>query len=158
MEWILNCFADIRDWVPGHDAHCKRLREDGKLIEFCGRSNKAGLFIAISIFYGKARRGCVMIPASLKGPVNSRQKGLRELRGLISTVNHDGVSSKGRNQGSSASLGAITSFKWVYDFYPGMLRDQMILKSERYVWIFLRSGSVILFASKKPNWLLYTLL
>ena len=65
MEWILNCFADIHDWVPGHDVHCKTLREDGKLIEFCGRSNKAGLFIAILIFYGEARRGCVMIPASL---------------------------------------------------------------------------------------------
>ena len=48
---------------------------------------------------------------SSKGPVNSRQKGLRELRGLISTVNYDGVSSKGRNQGSSAGLGVITSFK-----------------------------------------------
>ena len=34
---------------------------------------------------------------SSKGPVNSRQKWLRELRGLISTINYDGVSSKERN-------------------------------------------------------------
>lgn len=45
----------------------------------------------------------------IQRPVKSGQKGLRELRGLISTVNYDGSSS--RNRGSSNGLGAIGSFK-----------------------------------------------
>ena len=58
MEWILHCFTDICDWVPGLDVHCKRLGENGKLIEFCGRSNKVGLFVASSVFYGGVERLC----------------------------------------------------------------------------------------------------
>ena len=54
----------MRDWVPGQDVHCERLRENGKLIEFCVRSNKAGLFVAIAVYYGGAQRGCIMILAS----------------------------------------------------------------------------------------------
>ena len=64
MEWILTCFADIRDWVPGQDVHCKRFRDNEKLIEFYGRSNKAGLFVVLMVYFGGAWRGCVMIPTS----------------------------------------------------------------------------------------------
>ena len=64
MEWILTYLTNIRDWVPGQDVLCKKLRDNGKLIEFCGRSNKAGFFVVIAIYFGGARRGCVMIPAS----------------------------------------------------------------------------------------------
>ena len=46
-----------------------------------------------------------------KGIVNSRQKGLRELKGLISSINYDRVSSKGRDKGSSDGKGEITTFK-----------------------------------------------
>ena len=51
-----------------------------------------------------------------KGTVNSRQKGLRELKGLISSINYDGLSSKGRNKDSSEGTDTrggrgITSFK-----------------------------------------------
>ena len=28
MKWILSCFADIRDWVPGKDFLCKQYREN----------------------------------------------------------------------------------------------------------------------------------
>ena len=42
-------------------------------------------------------------------PIKSSQKGLRELQGLVSTVNYDGYSS--RNRGSSKGLGAIGSYK-----------------------------------------------
>ena len=55
MEWILSCFADICDWVLGNDFLCKRLQENNKnnkLLEFCGRSNKAGLFVVIAVYYG----------------------------------------------------------------------------------------------------------
>ena len=42
-------------------------------------------------------------------PVEAGQKGLRELRGLISTVNNDGTYSQ--NRGSSTGLGAIGGHK-----------------------------------------------
>jgi len=65
MEWILSCFADIRDWVPGKDFFCKRFRENNKLLEFRVRSNEAGLSVVIAMFFGGARRGCIMIPESI---------------------------------------------------------------------------------------------
>ena len=64
MEWILSCFADIRDWVPGKDYLCKRYRENNKFFEFRGRSNKAGIFVEIVVFYSGAQRGWVMVPVS----------------------------------------------------------------------------------------------
>ena len=64
LEWIISCFADIRDWVPGKVPICKRFWENNKLLEFCGRSNKAGIFVVLAEYYGGACRGCVMIPAS----------------------------------------------------------------------------------------------
>ena len=57
-------FSNIRDWVPSQDVLCKRFREYGKLIKFCGRSNNASLFMAIAVYFGGARRGCIMIPTS----------------------------------------------------------------------------------------------
>ena len=33
-----------------------------------------------------------------KGIVNTKQKGLKELKGLISSINYDGAASKGRNR------------------------------------------------------------
>ena len=64
MEWILSCFADIRDWVLGNVSICKRFWENNKLLEFCGRSNKTGVFVVVAEYFGGAHRGCVMIPAS----------------------------------------------------------------------------------------------
>ena len=46
-----------------------------------------------------------------KGIVNSKQKGLRKLKGLISSINYYGVASKGRNRDFSEGMGVITSFK-----------------------------------------------
>ena len=46
-----------------------------------------------------------------KGIVNSKQKGLRELKGLFSLINYDGVASKGRNRDFFIGSGVITSFK-----------------------------------------------
>lgn len=62
IEWILSCFADIRDWMPGKFSLCKRFRENNKLLEFCSRSNKVGTFVVIAVYHGGACRGCVMIP------------------------------------------------------------------------------------------------
>ena len=35
------------------------------MLKFCGRSNKAGLFVVIAMFFGGDRRGCIMIPKSI---------------------------------------------------------------------------------------------
>ena len=48
---------------------------------------------------------------SANGNVNSKQKPLRELKGLFSSINYDGVASKGRNRDLSVGSRAITSFK-----------------------------------------------
>ena len=64
LEWILACFVDIRDWVLGKDLFCKRFRANNKLFEFWGRSNKAGIFVEIAVYYGGASRGWVLVPAS----------------------------------------------------------------------------------------------
>ena len=50
--------------MPSHVLLCKRFRENGKLLEFCGRSNKVGLFVVIAVYFGGSRRGSIMIPAS----------------------------------------------------------------------------------------------
>ena len=42
----------------------KRYRENNKFYKFRGRSNKAGIFADIAVFFGGARCGCVMVPAS----------------------------------------------------------------------------------------------
>ena len=64
IEWILTCLVDVRDWVLGRAVLCKRFRENRKLIKFCGRSNRAGLFVVIAEYFGGSRRGCIMILVS----------------------------------------------------------------------------------------------
>ena len=46
-----------------------------------------------------------------KGIVNSKKKGLRKLKRLISFINYDGVASKGRNRDFSKGTRVITCFK-----------------------------------------------
>ena len=53
----------------------------------------------------------VVSVGSFIGIVNSKQKGLRELKGLFSSINYDGVASNGRNRDLSVGIGAITCFK-----------------------------------------------
>ena len=59
------------------------------------------------------KQDCVDIVSvgSSNGNVNSKQKGLRELKGLFSSINYDGAASKGRNRDFLVGTGAITSFK-----------------------------------------------
>ena len=42
---------------------------------------------------------------------NSRSQGLRELKGLISCVNYDGVSSRSRSKASLTAMVVVGSFK-----------------------------------------------
>ena len=44
-----------------------------------------------------------------KQPANSRSRGLKELKGLISFVNYDGVSSRSRSRASSTAMGVVGS-------------------------------------------------
>ena len=53
----------------------------------------------------------VVSVGSSNGNVNSKQKVLRELKGLFSSINYDGVASKGRNRDCSVGIGVITSLK-----------------------------------------------
>ena len=46
-----------------------------------------------------------------KRPANSGSGGLRELKGLISFVNYDGVSSRSRSRASLTDMGLVGSFK-----------------------------------------------
>ena len=46
-----------------------------------------------------------------KRSVNPRSRGLRELKGLISNINYDGVSSKSRSRVSSTAVGVVGSCK-----------------------------------------------
>ena len=51
---------------------------------------------------------------------NSGSRGLRELKGLISYVNYDDVSSRSRSRASSTVVEVVGSFKWLYDYFLGM--------------------------------------
>nr|POE68712.1 hypothetical protein CFP56_17592 [Quercus suber] len=64
LEWLLSCFADIRDWVPGKDYLCKHFRANNKFFEFWGRSNEVGIFMEIAVYFGGARHGWVMVPVT----------------------------------------------------------------------------------------------
>ena len=103
MKWVLSCFTDIRDWVPGKDLLYKQYRENNKFFEFRGRSNKAGIFLDIAVFFGGARRGCVMVPGS------SNQAGwclfANELDSFLAGSNTVGV--EGRNSGGAAGGGQL---------------------------------------------------
>ena len=103
LEWILSCFADIRDWVPRKDFLCKRCRVNNKFFEFQGRSNKAGIFVEIVAYYGGARRGWVMVPAC------SNQSGWRlftkELDSFLAGSNTVWV--KGRTSGEVVGGGQV---------------------------------------------------
>ena len=46
-----------------------------------------------------------------KQPANSGTRGLGELKGLISNVNYDGVSSRSRSRASSDAVGVVGSYK-----------------------------------------------
>ena len=46
-----------------------------------------------------------------KRPANSGTRGLMELKGLISNVNYDGVSSRSRSGASTTAMGVAGSFK-----------------------------------------------
>ena len=103
MKWVLSCFTDIRDWVPGKDLLYKQYRENNKFFEFWGRSNKAGIFVDIVVFFGGARLGSVMVPAS------SNRAGWclfsKELDSFLAGSNTVGV--EGRNSGGAAGGGQL---------------------------------------------------
>ena len=103
MKWVLSCFADIRDWVPRKDLLYKQYRENNKFFDFRGRSNKAGIFVDIAVFFGGAQRGSVMVPAS------SNRAGWclfsKELDSFLAGSNTVGV--EGRNFGGAAGGGQL---------------------------------------------------
>ena len=75
---------------------CKRYRENNKFFVFRGRSNKAGIFVDIVVFYGGACYGCVMVP------VSSNQSGWclfsKELESFLSGSNAGWVEGRTSNE------------------------------------------------------------
>ena len=112
LEWILSCFADIRDWVPGKVPMCKRFRDNNKLLEFCWRSNKAGVFVVIAEYFGEARRGCVMIPASSnRASWSLFQREMRDFSIVAKPIPMAEATSKNGGGGGSQSAGGDRSGK-----------------------------------------------
>ena len=115
LEWILSCFADIHDWVPGKVPMCKRFRDNNKLLEFCGRSNKAGIFVVIAEYFGGAHRGCVMIPASSNCAGWSLfQREMRDFFTGAKSVSMAEASSKNGGGGGGQSTGGDRSGKILF--------------------------------------------
>ena len=112
LEWILACFADIRDWVPGKVPMCKRFQDNNKLLEFCGRSNKAGVFMVIAEYFGGAHRGCVMILASSnRAGLSLFQREMRDFFTGAKPVSMVEASSKNGGDGGGHSPGSDRSGK-----------------------------------------------
>ena len=114
MEWILSCFADIHDWVPGKVSICKRFRDNNKLLEFCGRSNKVGVFVVIAEYFGRARQRGVMIPAnSNRAGWSLFQREMRDFFTGAKPVSMAEASSKNGGGGGGQSGGGDRSGKIV---------------------------------------------
>ena len=112
MEWILSCFADIHDWVPGKVSICKRFRDDNKLLEFCGRSNKVGVFVVIAEYFGRARQRGVMIPAnSNRAGWSLFQREMRDFSIVAKPIPMAEATSKNGGGGGSQSAGGDRSGK-----------------------------------------------
>nr|POE54687.1 hypothetical protein CFP56_25047 [Quercus suber] len=112
MKWVLSCFADIRDWVPGKDLFYKHFRENNKFFEFQGRSNKAGIFVDIAVFFGGARRGCVMVPVSSnRARWNLFSRALDSFLAGSNTVGVEGRISSGAAGGGQKDGGGLDGKK-----------------------------------------------
>ena len=126
LEWILSCFADIRNWVPGKECLCKSYRVNNKFFEFRGRSNKAGIFVEIAMYYGGARRGWVMVPAS------SNQSGWRLFSKNLESflVGSNTVWVKGRTSDEVAASGPLDGGGQVGKFFFKISNQRKLRKFE----------------------------
>ena len=80
------------------------------MLEFCGRSNKAGVFVVIAEYYGRARRGCVMIP------VSSNRLGWSLFFTDAKPISMAEVSSKNGGSGGGQSTGGDRSGKHFFAY------------------------------------------
>ena len=84
---------------------CKRFQDNNKLLEFCGRSNKAGVFVVIAEYFGGARQGCVMILASSnRASWSLFQREMRDFFTGAEPVSMAKVSSKNGGGGGGQSV------------------------------------------------------
>nr|POF21481.1 hypothetical protein CFP56_18520 [Quercus suber] len=91
---------------------CKRFWDNNKLLEFCGTSNKAGVFVVIAEYFGGARRGCVMIPASSnRAGWSLFQREIRDFFTGAKPVSMAEASSKNGGGGGGQSAGGDRSGK-----------------------------------------------
>ena len=87
------------------------------MIEFCGRSNKAGIFVVIVVYFGGTRRSCIMILVSSNHASWSLfQKELRNFCFGAKSVSMAKVSfNSGGGSGQFASGGRSGKIMSVYD-------------------------------------------
>ena len=91
---------------------CKRFRDNNKLLEFCERSNKVGVFMVIAKYFGGAHRGCVMIPASSNcAGLSLFQREMRDFFTGAKPVSMVEASSKNGGDGGGQSTGGDRSGK-----------------------------------------------
>ena len=91
---------------------CKRFQDNNKLLEFCGRSNKAGVFVVMAEYFGGAHRGCVMILASSnRAGWSLFQREMRDFFTGAKPVSMDEASSKNGGGGGGQSVGGDRSGK-----------------------------------------------
>ena len=62
LDWIIACLVELCHWDFSKKHFFKRFHEQYKLLEFSSRSNKSGLFVEISKYHNRARRGCLCVP------------------------------------------------------------------------------------------------
>ena len=70
------------------------------MLEFCGRSNKASVFVVIAEYYSRARQGCVMIPVSSNHASWSLFQ--REMRNFFTSANPVSMAEVSSKNGGSA--------------------------------------------------------
>ena len=91
---------------------CKRFRDNNKLLEFCERSNKVGVFMVIAKYFGGAHRGCVMIPASSnRVSLSLFQREMRDFFTSAKPISMVEASSKNGGDGGGKSTGGDRSGK-----------------------------------------------
>ena len=94
---------------------CKRFRDNNKLSEFCGRSNRPGVFVVIAEYFGGACQGCVMILASSnRASWSLFQREMRDFFTGAKPVSMAEASSKNGGGGGGQSAGGDWSGKILF--------------------------------------------
>ncbi|KAF3944735.1 hypothetical protein CMV_028819 [Castanea mollissima] len=65
LDWIIACLVELCQWDFSKKHFFKWFHKYHKILEFCSKSNKGGLFVEISEYHNGARRGCFRVPKGM---------------------------------------------------------------------------------------------